>query len=109
MDIIVHINNIPLLFNKYKVGFGLWNYPFASLRTEIILLGLGSLIYLWNDNLFSRKHFRTLIFLILVLFVYIGSYFAPAVEPSALQIALTSLTLYTSITGLGWWIERENK
>lgn len=30
LDLLVHVPDLPLLGNRYKVGFGLWDYPVAA-------------------------------------------------------------------------------
>ena len=44
-DLIVHRDDLPLWFDEMKVGFGLWQYPFISVPTEIGLMLLGVWIY----------------------------------------------------------------
>lgn len=107
MDAIVHIPDLPLVADRFKIGLGLWQYPLASIRTEIILLGLGTAIYLSRDKLFSRRHIRTIIFLLLVFLFYIVSYFAPAVEPKVLQVATANIVIYLLVALGGFWIEKK--
>jgi hypothetical protein len=45
LDLIVHRPDLPLWLDDMKVGFGLWQFPFVSVPTEIALMLLGVWIY----------------------------------------------------------------
>lgn len=45
IDLIVHTNDLPILFGTtYKVGFGLWNFPYLAYAIEILFVLTGWLI-----------------------------------------------------------------
>lgn len=52
IDLVVHTNDLSILFGSYNFGFGLWNYPWPSFLIEIIFVLTGWLL-LKKRNLFS--------------------------------------------------------
>jgi hypothetical protein len=46
LDLIVHVPDLPLLDNRFKVGFGLWNHAILTLLLEVGLLVAGLVLYL---------------------------------------------------------------
>jgi hypothetical protein len=45
LDLIVHIPDLPLWGDSFKVGFGLWNFVWLSLPLELVTLWAGALLY----------------------------------------------------------------
>jgi hypothetical protein len=45
LDLIVHVEDLPLLGNAFKVGFGLWRHVWLSFPLEIAILAAGATIY----------------------------------------------------------------
>lgn len=45
LDLVVHVPDLPLLDNSFKVGFGLWRYLWISFPLEISLLIAGAFVY----------------------------------------------------------------
>ena len=45
LDLVVHVPDLPLLANSFKVGFGLWRYLWLSFPLEIGSLVAGAVIY----------------------------------------------------------------
>jgi hypothetical protein len=52
IDLIVHTNDLPILFGIYKVGFGLWNFPYLTYAIEILFVLIGWLL-VRKRNVFS--------------------------------------------------------
>lgn len=52
IDLIVHTNDLPILFGTYKVGFGLWNFPYLTYAIEILFVLTGWLL-VRERNVFS--------------------------------------------------------
>src|SRR5437899_6282846 len=46
LDLIAHPRDLAIYDNRWKVGFGLWNYRDPEFALEIALLGVGIIIYL---------------------------------------------------------------
>ena len=45
LDLVVHIPDLPLIGNHYKVGFGLWRHLWLSFPLELVVLWGGALLY----------------------------------------------------------------
>lgn len=45
LDLIVHVQDLPLVGNSIKVGFGLWRHVWLSLPLELATLLLGAVVY----------------------------------------------------------------
>src|SRR5215831_2154702 len=45
LDLVVHVEDLPLIGNSMKVGFGLWRHVWLSLPLELATLMLGAIIY----------------------------------------------------------------
>lgn len=45
LDLVVHVPDLPLLDNSFKVGFGLWRYLWLSFPLEIGSLAAGAFVY----------------------------------------------------------------
>lgn len=45
LDLVVHVPDLPLLDDSYKVGFGLWRYLWLSFPLELALLVAGAWLY----------------------------------------------------------------
>ncbi len=52
IDLIVHENDLPILFGTYKVGFGLWKFPYFTYAIEILFVLIGWLL-IKQRNIFS--------------------------------------------------------
>jgi hypothetical protein len=46
LDLLVHPRDLPLIANRHKVGFGLWNYKWLTLIIELALLLVGAALYM---------------------------------------------------------------
>lgn len=105
-DLIVHRPDLPLSpFSDYKVGFGMWNYPFIEIVIEFSMFFLG--IYLYYT---SRKPKRKIAFWSLIAFLIIiqfMNFFGP-LPPDVSSIAWGANLIWIFIIW-AWWIEREKK
>jgi hypothetical protein len=45
LDLVVHVPDLPLWADSYKVGFGLWRHVWLSLPLELLLMAGGALLY----------------------------------------------------------------
>ncbi len=45
LDLLVHVPDLPLVGNRFKVGFGLWNFRIAAFIIEIGVLFAGAAAY----------------------------------------------------------------
>ncbi|MHC4214015.1 MAG: hypothetical protein ACYSWP_11645 [Planctomycetota bacterium] len=102
LDVLVHDPEIPVFFDRFKIGVGLWNYPWTALCFEIILLLLAGYYFLRSSDM----RIKYLILIILLIIAYLPMFFAPEAEATPAQASIVSLGLYAVFTGLAYWAER---
>lgn len=82
IDLLFQKNNLPLYFDSFKVGFGLWDFPLFSIFCEIIFIIFTSL-FLYANNKYQIKYFNLIILNILLTVYFCLIMFVP--EPENLQ------------------------
>jgi hypothetical protein len=102
LDLLVHIPDLPLVGDRYKVGFGLWNAPVAAFLLEAVLL-LGGV---W---LYTREAKRPAPFWIFagVLLVIQASGMVLPLPHTPAAFAATSLANYFVLAAIAGVIERK--
>ncbi len=106
LDLIVHIPDLALYDNTYKMGFGLWNYPAVAFALEAVLLFGGMAFYFLKTkpiSILGKIGMPVLGVLLLVLQTWVFFAAPPDSPPSA---ALTALVLYIVIAAGAFWLER---
>jgi hypothetical protein len=105
LDLLVHVPDLPLIANRYKVGFGLWNYPAISFSLEAFFLFGGLWLYLHTSR--QTKPGGTIGFIgfgLALLGVQAMTFFgAPPTSPA--RAAITALVAYAVIAGGAGWLE----
>jgi len=106
LDLLVHRPDLPLTpFSDYKVGLGLWNYPFVEIIVELALFFAGTYFYFTSKRPKKKIAFWSLIgFLLIIQFM---NFFGP-LPPDVNSIAWGGNMMWLLIIW-AWWIERENK
>ena len=95
---------MPLLFTRYKVGLGLWNFPWVAFLLEVgFFIWAG--YYLYRD---SKKLKRPVILIALLVILYAPTMFAPEGEVSVTVVSIMSLSFYSMFAALAWWVEKNN-
>ncbi|MGH1354654.1 MAG: hypothetical protein ACRBBS_06215 [Thalassovita sp.] len=105
LDFLVHIKDLPLIGNLYKVGLGLWNYRGASIATEFGLLLGGSLLYYLAFGAAADPFllYAGLISVSVMCAVQLSVFFGPTMSPS--MMATTALVFYVISYGFGSWVD----
>ena len=103
LDVIVHVPDMPLFFDSFKVGLGLWQFRWIAFLFELALLILTG-YYLLKG---SHKIKRHVLLIILLIAVFASMFFAPAAEATPTQASIFSLTLYSVFAALAYWSERQ--
>ena len=101
LDVLVHVPDMPLFFDRFKIGLGLWQYPWMAFLFEITLLIVAG-YYLLKD---SHKIKRQVILIVLLVAGFSSMFFAPAAEVTSTQASVVSLFLYSVFTALAYWSE----
>jgi hypothetical protein len=107
LDLLVHIPDLPLYNDSYKVGLGLWNYPVVAYPLEFVLLFVGIFLYLRSTVAKSALgKYGMLIFVGIKIVVdsILFLFFVPAIK-SSLFSALLILTSHTIFAGVAYWLE----
>ena len=90
IDLLVHTNDLPILFGGYSVGLGLWNYPYFTFAIEIIFVLIGWL-------LIKRRNIFSYILLFLMIASFTGMVFGSEPEMMRNNAALrTSVVLLSN-------------
>lgn len=96
---------MPLFFDSFRTGLGLWQFPWPAFFFELSLLVLAGYYLLKGSNRIKRH-------LILIVFLTAGftaMFLAPVAEATPAQASIVSLSLYTALAALAYWAERERK
>lgn len=101
LDLIVHRPDLALYDNTYKIGFGLWNYPWPEFILEIALLIGGAVLYLKS----SLRKGRMIGFVIVLIIVQWAGTFVLPPPASARAEAITALIFYSLLAAVAWWVE----
>ncbi len=106
LDLVVHLPDLPLLGDSFKVGFGLWRFLWISFPLEIVLLAAGTAVYARAVPSQTRRGDIWLwIFVAAMAAVQVYGSFGPAPEsPQAqAQLALFAYFLLAGLAGLVDW------
>jgi membrane-bound metal-dependent hydrolase YbcI (DUF457 family) len=91
LDLIVHRPDLPLWPAGPRFGFGVWNYPKATITIEILMYGFAILIY--RDSTRPRDRVGSVglwAFVIGLVVIYVSTTFGPP-PPNERAIAITAL------------------
>jgi hypothetical protein len=108
LDAIVHNPEMDLLGNGvYKIGSGLWNYPFVSYIVEALLLIMGLWIYLRSTKSrgFSGKYGLPILSVILLVLNAVNTF---GLSPTNTEnFAMTMLAVYLGMIIVAFWLDRK--
>lgn len=107
LDVLVHLPDLPIMGNdSTKLGLGLWNHPVATIIAELLVFGLGLVVYV---ALRSKRHPVRVGRLAVVVAVLLGTYLASAygpLPPSVAVIAVSDIGLLLLVALLAAWADR---
>jgi hypothetical protein len=107
LDLIVHVPDLPLAGNdSAKFGLGLWRHLGASVALELLMLGLGLVLYAKGR---SRRHPLRPIRLAVVLVPLVGVYAASlwGTPPPSVPVLGASTAIFLLVIGaLAAWADR---
>ncbi len=108
LDFIVHNPDLDLLGNgAYKIGLGLWNYPFASYVVEALLLITGLWIYLRTTKsiAFSGKYGLPILSVVLLILNAVNTFGPPPTNTEYFAITIAAVYLGTIV--VAFWLDRK--
>jgi hypothetical protein len=106
LDFIVHIPDLPLLGDdSTKLGLGLWRSLPATLAVELLVFGLGFLLYLRWRLARGRAHIGRIVFLATLLVgLYGASLLGP--PPNMKVVAVVDIIGTLGLAALAAWADR---
>ena len=105
LDLIVHVRDLPLWGDRWKVGFGLWNHPKLALAVEALVLFGGIAIYLKGSRI---KPWPTVIFGVVMMGILLWTRLGPP-PATTRAFAISAIVSYIALAGVAWLLERTSK
>src|SRR5437667_1199719 len=106
LDFIAHPRDLPIYDNRWKVGFGLWNYRDPEFALEIALLALGIALYLARNAIPAIRKGAVIAFGIALLVIQIGDTYVPRTPLSDKATALGVWIFYTLFVLIALAVEK---
>lgn len=105
LDFIVHVHDLPLWANQWKVGLGLWNHSTPALVLEALVLFGGIAIYITTG---VTRRTPTIVFGVLMFGVLLITRFGkpPATDRA---FAIGAIISYVVLAAIAWFLERQGK
>lgn len=109
LDFASHIPDMPLtVTGEARLGLGLWRSLPWTLAVELLLLGIGTAVYLRTTRARDRIGSIGLgVLLGLLVAIYAGSLFGPP-PPSVDAVAWSAQALWLFVL-FGWWVDRHRE
>ena len=105
LDLVVHNPDLDLTDENFKVGLGLWDYPWTEKALELAIFFGGLAYYLSRRRELNRNHRAAAIVLCLLLAgLQLGSDAGP--PPSVRIVVASGLVLYLLLVLAAFFIER---
>ncbi len=105
LDLIVHRPDLALWGEDAKMGFALWNWPFAAFALEVALV-VGSIAWMIRSRTLHVGQLRKRILILggLLVVLQIASQLGatPGTVPA---VVLSALFAYLLVAVMGWWVE----
>ncbi|HEY0847488.1 MAG TPA: hypothetical protein VGE12_19140 [Noviherbaspirillum sp.] len=101
LDLLVHIPDLPLWFNSFKVGLGWWNYRVFALLLELVLLWGSVLPCL---GIAGAQRWRYLVLACAMTGLQVASLYLQPAEDT--MVALQLLATYLALTAAAHWADR---
>ncbi|HYD59974.1 MAG TPA: hypothetical protein VEC35_06450 [Noviherbaspirillum sp.] len=102
LDLLVHIPDLPLWFDSFKVGFGWWNYWTFALVLELTLLWASVLLCLKTAG---ENRWRYLLLAVGMTGLHLYSLYKQPAEPA--MVAMQLLAAYLTLTAIAWWAGKD--
>ena len=104
LDTLVHVSDLPLWDDVYKIGFGLWNYRWPAFGLELVVLVAGVWLYARAVDLTRRQLLELALFAGLMIGIQLLSLLLQP-PPSADAAVLQALAAYLVLTLAAFWLE----
>ena len=106
LDLLVHTPDLPLIGDRYKVGFGLWNNRPLSMALEFGIFFAGAGMYLATLSPEQMQAAMTPLLVVLggLTLLQVQVFYGPPMKTTT-QLALTALLIFGLAAAGGYWIE----
>ena len=99
LDLIVHVPDLPLVGDSYKVGFGLWDSRWLAFTLELsLVVGAG----FWWASYYGRAAY---LFVSVLGLMCVANYFGP-LPTTVLGVVLAASAVYLVVTAAAYFGER---
>jgi hypothetical protein len=109
LDLVAHPRDLPIYDNRWKVGFGLWNYRDLEFGLEIALLAGGIILYLARNAMSKARKMAVIGFGIALVVVQIGDTFVPRTPLSDKATAMGVCIFYSLFVIVAYLLERTRR
>jgi hypothetical protein len=106
LDLIAHPHDLPIYDNRWKVGFGLWNYRDPEFALEIALLAGGIILYLARNVMPTIRGVAVIAFGLALIVVQIGDTYVPRTPLTPKETAMGVWVFYTIFVVIAFFVER---
>jgi hypothetical protein len=106
LDLVAHPRDLAIYDNKWKVGFGLWNYRDPEFALEIALLAGGIMLYLGRNVLSTARKTAVIVFGVALVVVQIGDTYVPRTPLTDKATAMGVWVFYTLFVVVAFFIEK---
>jgi len=106
LDLIAHPRDLAIYDNKWKVGFGLWNYRDPEFALEIVLLAGGIALYLARNPMRTIRKAALMAFGIALVVVQIGDTYVPRTPLTDKRTAMGVWIFYTLFVIVAYLLEK---
>jgi len=105
LDLVAHPRDLPIYDNRWKVGFGFWNYRGLEFGLEITLLAAGIIFYLTRNAMSAARKGAVIGFGVALVVVQIGDTFVPRTPLSDGATAMGVWIFYTLFVVVAFLLE----
>jgi hypothetical protein len=106
LDLIAHPRDLAIYDNRWKVGFGLWNYRDPEFALEIALLGGGIILYLARNVMPAIQKKAIVVFGIFLVIIQVGDTYVPRTPLTAKATAMGVWIFYTLFVLVAFLVEK---
>jgi hypothetical protein len=106
LDLLAHPRDLAIYDNKWKVGFGIWNYRDPEFALEIGLLGAGILLYLTRNVMPAIRKTAVIAFGGALVVIQIGDTYVPRNPLTDKQTVMGVWIFYTLFVVVAFLIEK---
>jgi hypothetical protein len=106
LDLVAHPRDLAIYDNKWKVGFGLWNYRDPEFALEIALLAGGIALYLARNAMPAIRKGAVIAFGIALVIVQIGDTYVPRTPLTDKATAMGVWVFYTLFVLIAFAVEK---